>query len=371
MTRLLVKMPNWVGDCLMATPALALMKAAIPGVRIDALCRPSVAGVLADNPHITDLIQANDKALEPETVKRIHSNNYDAAVLMTNSLGSAWLVKQLKIPKRIGFNREHRGLLLTSKIPFKPLEWQTPTPKPLSRRSIKGTPQPGLPRPMVEYYLEIARATITAVAPQVQSLPSLDYKMVLPLHRSSEERVARLLRENNIVSKLLIGINPGAAHGPAKRWPPERLGHLVESLARPDWVFVSTAAPGEKELNDQVQEATTIPIVRLGEQVSLRELPALISKFAVYITNDSGPMHIAAARGVPTIAIFGPTDPGSTRPWEAQHTLVRHPVPCSPCFLEECPINHPCMLGIDSFDVATATMESLSNNAKWTPFLKS
>lgn len=366
MTRILVKMPNWVGDCVMATPALALLKSALPHAQIDLLVRPSVAGILEDNPHKAQLIVANDREMPPEVLAGLKEAGYAAVVLLTNSLRSAWMAARIGAKIRVGFNREGRGLLLTHKIPFQPLEWQTPTEAPLSRRSIKGIPKPGWPRHMVEYYLELARTTITALEPSHSLDSGLDFHLALPLQRSSEEKIARLLRENAIQKNVLIGINPGAAHGPAKRWPPELLGRAIEMLNRPDWAFVSTAGPGERELNDAVEDVAGFPLHRLGEVTTLRELPALISRLGVLITNDSGPMHIAAARNVPTVAIFGPTDPPSTYPWQAPHTIVRNPVPCSPCFLETCPIHHPCMRGISSFQVAEATLSLLQKSGRWT-----
>ncbi len=366
MTKILVKMPNWVGDCIMATPALALMRAALPGATIDLLCRPSVAGILQDNPHKSQVIAANDRKLSGDEMSDLKAAGYDAIALMTNSLGSAWLGFRIGAKKRIGFNREGRGLLLTTRLPFKPLEWQSPTPKPLSRRSIKGEPVAGLPRHMVEYYLAIARATVAAIDPTVQRNGfNVDYKLVLPLNREAETKVASMLRDYGIMGKTLIGINPGAAHGPAKRWSPERLGHLVDGLQRKDWAFVSTAAPNESHLNDRVQAVTKVSIHRLGEKATLRELPALISRLSVLVTNDSGAMHVAAARRVPTVAIFGPTDWPSTRPWEAPTQLVHRPVPCSPCFLEECPIDHPCMDGVQSYDVAEAVMNLVHQSGRW------
>lgn len=368
MTRILVKMPNWVGDCVMATPAIGLLRAALPDITIDLLCRPTVAGIVQDNPHIATVHVAHDKEMPQAIRAQIKAMDYDAVALMTNSLGSAWLAFRLGIPRRIGFNREGRGILLTHKLNYKPLEWTSPTPRPLSRRSIKGEPIPGLPRHMVEYYLEIASATIGAIAAeQTKNLPPADFRLNLPLNPNAERKIAGMLRDAGIMGKTLIGINPGAAHGPAKRWPPARLGHLVDGLQRPDWEFVSTAGPGESQLNDEVQKSTAVSIHRLGENTTLRELPALISRLAVLITNDSGAMHIAAARQVPTVPIFGPTDFASTCPWEAPAAPVRHRVPCSPCFLEECPINHPCMQGVETFDVAEAVITMLSQTNRWTP----
>ncbi len=369
-TRILVKMPNWVGDCVMATPALALIKTAIPHAEIHLLARPSVAGILQDNPHTSQVIIANDRDIPAHILNQIKSTDYAAITLLTNSLRSAWLARQLRIKRRIGFNREGRGLLLTHKLPYNPHEWQTPTPKPLSRKSIKPTTKPlppGQPRHMVEYYLKLARATVEALNGDLNRAANMDFSMNLPLSRNAEEKVARLLRDAGIQGKTLIGINPGAAAGPAKRWPPQHLGRTIEILGRPDWAFISTASPAERHLNDAVQQVTEYPIHTLGEQVTLRELPALISRFSLLISNDSGPMHIAAARNVPTIAIFGPTDPPSTHPWQAPHTVIYKNVQCSPCFLGECPIDHRCMKNISNFEIAEAALNSLFHSSRWTP----
>lgn len=363
-------MPNWVGDCVMATPAIALIKTAIPDAEIHLLARPSVAGILQDTPHASKIIVANDRDIPADIFQQLKSTNYAAITILTNSLRSSWLARQLRIKRRIGFNREGRGILLTHKLPYHPHEWQTPTPKPLSRKSIKPASKPippGQPRHMVEYYLKLARATVEALNGDMTRASKMDFAMHLPLSRTAEEKVARLLREAGIQGKILIGVNPGAAAGPAKRWPPEHLGRAIEILGRPDWAFVSTASPAERHLNAAVQEVTEYPIHTLGELVTLRELPALISRFSVLISNDSGPMHIAAARNIPTIAIFGPTDPPSTHPWQASHKTIYKKVECSPCFLADCPIDHRCMKNISSFEVAEAVLDSLFHSSRWNP----
>lgn len=368
MTRILVKMPNWVGDCVMATPAMTLIKTALPGVKIDALIRPGLAGLILDNPQFDKVIAAHDKKMPPEVVAEIRATKYDAVALLTNSIRSAWMAYRFGIPRRIGFNREGRGILLTDKLHYDALHWVTPAPKPLSRRSIKGTPVPGLPRHMVEYYLEIARATVNAIDPDaMKSSPTFDPKMVLPLNRDSEKKVAGILRDAGIIDKTLIGINPGAAQGSAKRWPPERMGHLVDGLQRADWAFVSTAGPAEKHLNDEVQAVTKVKIHRLGEQMTLRDLPALMSRLAILVTNDSGGMHVAAARQVPCVGVVGSTDWPNTHPWECPKILVQHPVPCSPCFLESCPIDHPCMMNLQPYAVAEATLQLMNQTGTWKP----
>jgi heptosyltransferase-2 len=215
------------------------------------------------------------------------------------------------------------------------------------------------------YYLCIARETARQLSPGLDlSQIYTNYELNLPVPADSARRVDGLISQRGLSRKLLVGLNPGAAHGPAKRWSAQRLGHVADGIARPEWAFVSTASPAEKELNDQVQAECQEKIHRLGEDVSLADLPALIDRLAVLITNDSGAMHIAAARKVPVVAIFGPTDIESTRPWMSPAEVLRHPVACSPCFLRECPTDHRCMEGISSFDAAEATLKMISHALK-------
>jgi heptosyltransferase-2 len=262
--RILIKMPNWVGDCIMATPAIALLKAAIPNCEIHALCRYPVSQILETNPHISRLIQADDRKLPADTREELKSNHYDAALLFTNSVRPAWLMLRAGVRKRIGFARGLQKILLTHRLAFDPLEWQTPVERKLSKRAIKGVPQPGRPRHLVMYYLRIVEECVRVVAPEVNlaAVPS-DFKLVLPVSNGSRRRVRELLREHQLAGKTLIGLNPGAAHGPSKRWPPERLGHVANALARPDYAFVTTASKHESALTDLVASTSSQKIHRL------------------------------------------------------------------------------------------------------------
>lgn len=350
----------------MATPALAFLRITFPDARIDLLARPSVAGVLIDNPHITTLITADERKLAPDVARKLKDARYDAVALLTNSFSSGWLAWKLRISRRIGFARGGRSLLLTHRLPYRGLEWQTPTPKPLSSKSIPGAhpdrPEQ-MPRHMVEYYMRIAQETAIALGGRVYAHgPVAPMQLHLGINPVAAAKVAQLLEQQDLAGKLLIGINPGAAYGGAKRWPASRLGEVADALAADGTVLVSTASAGEAALTDEVQAATRAKIYRLGELVTLQELAALLACLRLLITNDSGPMHTAAALQVPTVTIFGPTDWNVTYPWQAHATLVRHSPQCAPCFLRECPIDHRCMERITTQQVIAAAQGLLAGS---------
>ena len=363
--RILVKAPNWVGDCVMATPALALLRKCLPEATIDVLARPSVAGVFRCNPDINALLDIDERAMPAEARAVIRENNYDAVAIMPNSLGSAWLVFRLWIGKRIGYARGGRGLLLTHPLRYDQYEWQTCTPEPLSKRAIrpKSSDTQRVPGHMVEYYLHIAEGTLAALGrsrrPDPHDEPG---PLVLNVQTEAAVHVDQLLAAPGLAGKTLIGINPGAAYGGAKRWPPDRLAETASRLAELHGAaIVSTESIKEAELNEQVAAAARTTIHRLGEQLDLQGLIALVDRLALLVTNDSGAMHIAAARAIPTLAIFGPTDWNVTRPWDCNAQVMRCSPGCAPCFLRDCPIDHRCMNSVGVDDVVRACGHMLGN----------
>jgi heptosyltransferase-2 len=363
-TSILVKAPNWVGDCVMATPALEFLRRAFPEARIDVLARPSVAAALTGNPHASSVIAADDRKLAEDVRSQLRAAKYDAVALLPNSLSSAWLAFKLRIPRRIGFSRGGRGLLLTQRIPYRAREWQTPTPRPLSSKSIPGShPPPGsaLPRHMVHYYMKVAHETALALGGRVYSgEPEAAPSLTLTVDEAARTRVEQLLAERGLTGKALVGINPGAAYGGAKRWPAARLGQVADAMAAEGAEIVSTASKYEAALAEEVEHAAKCKVHRLGEELSLLELTALLQRLRLFITNDSGPMHMAAALGVPTVSIFGPTDWNVTAPWSRSARIVRQSPQCAPCFLRECPIDHRCMQRITAEQVIAAAGELLA-----------
>lgn len=364
-SRVLVKAPNWVGDCVMATPALAYLRAALPQARLDVLARPSVARVLHGHPDIDTLHGIHEHKMTRAEFDLLRQAKYDAAVLLPNSFGSAWLAFRLGISRRIGFSRGARRLLLTHPISYSPRAWQTPTPKPLTRKSLRALDNPKAPAPghMVYYYLQAAQSAVQALTGNAPPLPERDdIRLKLAVSPEATRQLDALLKEKGLDQARLIGINPGAAYGGAKRWGPEQLAAVADALAAslPAAAIISTASRFETELTDQVQRYAKTPIHRLGESLDLQGLVALMDRLALLVTNDSGAMHLGAARSTPTVALFGPTDWNVTAPWNPRARVVRCSPPCAPCFLRECPTSHQCMKAITSEAVASAAHSLLS-----------
>lgn len=355
--RILVKAPNWVGDCVMSTPAIRCLRATFPQSAIDVLARPSVAGVLLDNPDITEVVAADERRMERATLLELQSRRYDAVALMPNSLGAAWNAWMLRIPHRVGFSRNGRGMLLTTRIPFAAGEWQTTTPQAISRKSLGSSVT--TPSHMVEYYLRVAEATAASLGTAPMRAGRLE--LVLPVNAQAAAAVSDLLERTSLSGQLLVGINPGAAYGDAKRWPLDQLATAAAAISRQSGAaIVSTAGPKERELNEQVAATAGVPIHCLGQELDLRGLVALVDRLALLITNDSGAMHISAARHTPTLAVFGPTDWNVTYPYDSNSRVVRESPPCAPCFLRECPIDHRCMTRVTADRVVAAATNMLA-----------
>lgn len=341
--RILVKAPNWVGDCVMATPAIALLRDAFPNAQIDVLSRSGVSPVFSANPYVSNLITGDERKDARAILRELKEARYEAAALLPNSLGSAWLALRAGIPRRVGFARGGRRILLTRPLAYRAGEWQTRTPQPLSKKSMCG-PHDAAPQPrhMVFYYLEVARALAAelGVAKDLPATPHLQWFLDAEAGQALTERLER----DGLMDARFIGINPGAAYGGAKRWPLEYLARVADELAaKHGALIVSTASIKESALNDELQRHVGAKILRLGEELNLHGLAQLIARMKLLITNDSGAMHMAAALGTPTVAVFGPTDWNVTSPWSDRAVVVRQSPQCAPCFLRECPIDHLCM----------------------------
>jgi heptosyltransferase II len=357
----------------MATPAIRLLRRAFPAAEIDVLVRPGVSAVLRDNPDITRVIAADDRSLPKAVFANLRAKRYEAMMLLPNSLGSAWLSWKLRIPVRVGYSRGGRWPLLTHRVGYDPYAWQTPTEQPLSKKSIRPNAErqnvkdhlPGdRPHHMVDYYMCLAMWTAEALGYKPETGMQFEPGMVVELAPDAVAKVETLLQEHDLAGKRLVGINPGAAYGGAKRWPLERLAQTADELAaRYGAAIVSTASRGESKLTDEVAAHAQAKIHRLGEELDLRGLAALIDRFSMLVTNDSGAMHIAAARGVATIAVFGPTDWNVTKPYSSNGVVVRESPPCAPCFLRECPIDHRCMIDVQVQDVMAAAEKLVAGNA--------
>jgi heptosyltransferase-2 len=319
--KLVVRMPNWIGDAVMALPVLESLLASGPDIEVWA----------AGEPWVGDLIPAGLGVRGSLAIPRtwglkelragraaLKAHRFDAGLLLTNSFGSALVLLLADIPERWGYVRDGRGLLLTRRVRVK--------------EAIEA-------RHQRDYYLDL--------------LAGLGFRTVSQgagLTVSEEERAAaeKTLKDaGRDLSRPLVILNPGAAYGPAKRWPAERfakLGRLFRAHAGADILLVGSA--GERELAGAIAAAVGGPIMNLAGRTSLRELSALIGLGRLFVTNDTGPMHLADALGTPILAIFGPTDPAATGPGRAPAAVLKIDVPCWPCLYRKCPYDHRCMAGI-------------------------
>ena len=336
--RILVRGTNWIGDAVLTTPALAALRAGFPQAKIAVLVKPAIAELLAGHPAVDEIVLNRDPG--PHTglggklslARQLSRGRYDLAVLFQNAFEAAAITALAGIPNRYGYATDGRSFLLTHRVPL--------TPK--IRRKHQ-----------VEYYLELLRPLgipVVPTAPMLRTTLGEDAAVVEQLHAFGVKP-----------DQVVIGLNPGSVYGSAKRWLPERFAQAADRLAADHGACVLIfGGRGEEELGHAIAGMMTAPTIVLSGYTTVRQLMALIKRCRLFITNDTGPMHIAAAFGVPLVAIFGPTNPATTSPYGPGHELVRHPVECSPCLLRECPIDHRCMQGIGVDMVHAAAVRQLA-----------
>ena len=322
MTRLVVRAPNWIGDVVLSLGALRDLRRNFPDARLVVLARDSVRDLYRAVPEVDATLAAGDFT---STVESLHGA-FDAAVLFTNSLRSALEVCAARIPERWGYPTDGRGLLLT-RAPLPPAE-------------VRGKSE-------VYYY----RAMLAGVGLAVSAEP--DTSLACP--EDWRERGRALLGDPGAG---WVGLNAGAAFGKAKRWLPERYAAVAERLGRRTGARVAIlGSASERPLAERIAALLPTPPRILCGDTDLGGLVGVLAELRLLISNDSGPMHLAAALGTPTLAVFGPTDWRETAPRGARSAIVRQHVPCAPCKLRECPIDHRCMREVTVDRVATAAQE--------------
>ena len=337
-SRLLVHAANWVGDAVMSLPALQALRERFPDAHIAVLVRPWVADIYARETFADEVIPYTmprgwkDLRGKWRVAQDLRSRDFDTAILLPNAFEAAALVWLAGIPRRIGYARDGRKLLLTTAV------------RP---------PAPGeIPHHERFYYLELLRRSGI-----IERLPVSDE---IRLGGAASARQAGLIRFAALGLRNVTGVSPGAAFGTAKRWLPER---FAESAAR---LGDDTALFGSKDERALCESIAAdlrqrgVRVHNFAGETSLSEYIDLAAACRVYLTNDSGSMHIASALNVPTIAVFGATDHVGTGPTGALARIVREPVECSPCLLRECPIDHRCMKAVTAERVAREANELTS-----------
>jgi heptosyltransferase II len=333
--RILVRATNWVGDAVMSLPALGALRDRFPKASISILAKPWVADLYAREPFCDELIpyRAADLKSKWLLARQLAAHRFDCAILLQNAFEAAAIAFAARIPERIGYARDGRSPLLT--------------------RAVK-TPRKGeIPPHERFYYLELLRR-----AGILETLPASE---AIRLEGAGAAREAGRARFHELGwNGDVIGLSPGAAYGGAKRWLPERFAEAANLLARELNAAVAVfGSEGERNLSGSIADAIQAPVKNFAGRTTLAEFIDLAAACRVYLTNDSGAMHIASALGVPTVAIFGATDHLATGPTGALASVVREPVECSPCLQRECPIDHRCMTRVGAGRVADAALELL------------
>jgi heptosyltransferase-2 len=341
----MVRATNWLGDAVMSLPAIRAIRWVFPHAHIAVVARPWVADLYARETSVDRVIPYSAQKgwrARREFAAGLRRERFDCAILLQNAFDAALMAWLADIPERIGYNRDGRGLLLTQAIPV---------------------PEPGdIPRHERFYYLELLRR-----AGMMERFPKTDAIRLDGVEAARESGLAHLSVMG--FHGPVIGISPGAAYGNAKRWLPERFAEAARAMpsACAALVFGSSA---ERPLCGQVTDSLRLYGVEarnLAGETTLREFIDLAAACRLFLTNDSGAMHVASALGVPTVAVFGATDDTTTGPTGPLARVVREHAECSPCLLRECPIDHRCMTRVTADRVAEVALEFWEESAPaWT-----
>ncbi len=334
--KILIRATNWVGDAIMALPALRAVRKRFPEAEIAIVGRPYVADIYRDQEICNQLIPYDPKGLHAgfsgreRLAAELRAQKFDVALLLQNAFDAAWLAWRANIPERIGYARDVRSFLLTKAVPL-PRHGETPMHEKF-------------------YYLELLRRA--GWLDSVQDETFIGLSVPEEKRRSADELLCKFgVRQG----ALRIAIGAGASYGSAKCWPPPRFAEVanrLQSEADADVILFGIAA--EATVSTAISGELRRPPINLTGKTAIADLPALLSQCHLFIGNDSGAMHVAAAVGLPIVAVFGPTDPNGTAPVTTRCSIVQQKPYCSPCFLRCCPTDHRCMTAITAGMVAAA-----------------
>lgn len=327
--KILIRGTNWIGDAIMTLPAVKSVRAAYPKARLSILAKAPVTEIYRLFSGADEIIAYEKKFDNPlgvlQLARRLRAQKFDAAILLQNAIEAAIIAFAAGIPVRAGFNTDGRGLLLT--------------------HAIRRTPEI-LKVHQIDYYLEMVKA-----------LGCVDVDRAMHLETQISPVAARDALAKYLFSAdaAIIGIAPGAAYGPAKRWLSERFAAAGDQLggalgAR----VVLFGGKDDRETAENVRRQAQSDMLNLAGVTTLQETVHLLSQCRLVISNDSGLMHVAAALNVPTIAVFGSTNPVTTSPSGEKTAIVRKEAPCSPCLKKTCPTDFRCMTDIAVDDVVAA-----------------
>ncbi len=329
---ILVRLPNWLGDAVMATPILRDLRQKFETATITAMCQSNVKPLLEQDPHIDEIVAFQrpsgwvHQAHRTTIIEPLQLGKYDLGILLTNSFSSAWWFWRGKVKNRLGYAANLRSWLLNKAVSF-------PIDKEKQHLVIT-----------YKMLLEPLGIPVSNTPPQLYLI-------------EEEMQAARIiLAEFGITDRhIVVGINPGAAYGSAKCWLPERFKELtLKLIEHPDVRVVFFGDSTGASLVNEICFGMPEEVINLAGKTRLRELMALIKSCSAFLTNDSGPMHIAAAFGTPLVALFGSTSDVKTGPYSYKGKVIHKHTACSPCYKRICPIDFRCMTGISVEEVYAA-----------------
>ncbi len=335
---ILVRGTNWIGDVIMTLPAFRSIRATCPEAHIAVLVKPWVAEIFRACPDVDEVILYQRPGTHAglsgllKLVQELRNRKFDCAILLQNAIEAAIIARLAGIPIRAGYNSDARGLLLTHSVQ-----------RTKAVRQVHQT----------RYY--------TAVLESLGFAP-VGTDIHLRLGNEGEALWPQLAAKCRIENaRLVIGMAPGAEYGPAKRWPVERFAEVAALLVKKfSAKVVLLGSRGDRGTAELIRKSAGEGVVNAAGETGLLEAMVLISKCALFLSNDSGLMHVAGALGVPAIAIFGSTNPVTTSPPGPDSLIIRKELPCSPCLKKECPTDFRCMTSIGADEVFEAARKILN-----------
>ena len=336
-SRILIRGTNWVGDAVISIPAMREIRRIFPNAHISLLVRPWVRDIYSAVEFVDEILEYDKGGVHRglsgfrRLIADLRRRHFDLAILLQNAFEAAFIAWCARIPERIGYARDGRGPLLTRACKVD--------------AAVEDLHQ-------AFYYLGILYALgLLDACPWEQR----EYSLPLGIGIRDEDRDAarEMLRSGGVrQGQIVVGINPGAFYGEAKRWLPDRYARVADALA---WQYqaqiVIFGSPNDLPVVKEVAAHMKHSSLILAGRTTLGQLMGLIKECHLLITNDSGPMHLAAALDVPQLAIFGSTSEIATGPLSPKAKVIKHRVDCNPCFLRECPTDFRCMKGISIQEV--------------------
>jgi len=321
-SRVVLRAPNWLGDVVLSLPAVRDVRRAFPQAGLSVLARPSVAPLYEAVPEVDAVVEAKGLSEEISALR----GRFDLIILLTNSIGTALAAAISRVPQRWGYATQGRGLLLTRSAPVP--------------GNVRG-------RSQVHYY----RAMLAAMG--LPTSDAFDTSIAPPKAWMDAGRAL-------LGSGRFFGIAPGAAKGTAKQWPAERFAATADRLSGELGAqAVLLGSPADAPAASAVARAMKSPSKDLCGRTDLRTFVGLVAGLDGLVANDSGAMHVGAAVGIPTVGVFGPTNPDETHPVGRRAGFVRGVAECSPCRHVTCPIDHRCMTSVSPEAVSEVLMREV------------